>query len=250
MTEGAWAQSCPRTHVNQGSCSLRARCGTECGGNDYTPASHGEPRYAPEPAHVHTSDDASQICLHLVMNKVATNTAGQSERHACRRGPTSPLLPAYPKDRGRSSGSSQCRHFWLLEDISRYRQRTARDRYVTHDPSPFMPLSSAACSRLLSAPKPCAGKKESACGCAGVYSAHAALELYADVFDRAGALDKLEAFCSLNGANFYGLQPNSHRVTLERAPWQVPDTLPFGDSLVVPFGAGDTLPWRKREGQA
>lgn len=82
------------------------------------------------------------------------------------------------------------------------------------------------------------GKKEAACGCAGVFSAHSAIELYAEAFDKAGALDKLEAFASENGANFYGLEQNQHTITLEEREWTVPDSIPFGSTVVVPFGAG------------
>ncbi len=85
--------------------------------------------------------------------------------------------------------------------------------------------------------------KESACGCAGVYSAHAALELYAQVFESAGALDRLEGFASLHGASFYGLPRNRAKVTLERKPQQIPATYPFAGEELVPFGAGGTLDW-------
>lgn len=88
-------------------------------------------------------------------------------------------------------------------------------------------------------------KKETACGCAGCYSAWSALELYAQVFDELGALDKLEAFASEHGPNFYGLPLNPGTVTLVREPWQLPDLieLPGGDSI-VPFQAGQTINWR------
>jgi dihydroorotase len=93
-----------------------------------------------------------------------------------------------------------------------------------------------------SAPHP-RGAKESACGCAGIYSAHTALELYAEVFDAAGRLDKLEAFASLNGADFYELPRNTDRVRLERREKPVPKTLPMGDETVVPFRAGHSVAW-------
>lgn len=88
------------------------------------------------------------------------------------------------------------------------------------------------------------GAKESACGCAGIYSAHAAIELYAEAFEAAGALDRLEAFASHNGPDFYGLPRNSKRITLVRKPWQVPDSYPFGEQTVIPMAAGETLQWR------
>jgi len=86
--------------------------------------------------------------------------------------------------------------------------------------------------------------KESACGCAGVYSAHNAIELYAEVFEAAGCLEKLEAFASHNGADFYGLPGNRNTITLEKKDWTVPLTLPFGDDEVVPFRAGETCRWK------
>ena len=88
------------------------------------------------------------------------------------------------------------------------------------------------------------GAKESACGCAGVFSAHGTIELYAEVFDQVGALDKLERFASKNGPAFYGLSPNVDTITLVKEPWGVPDSYPFGDSLVRPFRAGGKISWR------
>lgn len=86
--------------------------------------------------------------------------------------------------------------------------------------------------------------KESDCGCAGCYSAPAALELYASTFEAAGALDRLEGFASLHGADFYGLPRNAGTVSLRRERWTVPDSYPFGDSVVKPLAAGETLSWR------
>lgn len=89
------------------------------------------------------------------------------------------------------------------------------------------------------------GAKESACGCAGCYTAHAGIELYAEVFDRAGALDRLEAFASLNGPAFYRLAPNPGRITLEKSTWVVPADYPYlDDDPLVPLRAGETVAWR------
>ncbi len=85
--------------------------------------------------------------------------------------------------------------------------------------------------------------KESACGCAGIYTAHAALELYAEIFADAGALDRLEGFASHFGADFYGLPRNTGTVCLERGPLQVPQTVSFGVGEGVPFRAGMTVDW-------
>jgi dihydroorotase len=89
--------------------------------------------------------------------------------------------------------------------------------------------------------------KESPCGCAGIYTGHAALELYVEVFEQAGALNKLEAFASFFGADFYGLPRNRETITLIKESWQVPEEIPFGDEKLVPFRAGKTLGWSIRE---
>jgi dihydroorotase len=86
--------------------------------------------------------------------------------------------------------------------------------------------------------------KEAACGCAGVYTAHAAIELYAEVFAAHDALHRLEAFASCNGAAFYGLPRNSGTLTLETAPWRVPAEVRFGDETLVPFRADAEVAWR------
>ena len=89
------------------------------------------------------------------------------------------------------------------------------------------------------------GAKESACGCAGCYTAHAALELYAEAFEAAGALDRLEAFASFNGPDFYRLPRNSGTVTLEKLSWQTPETFPYvGGDTLLPLRAGETLTWK------
>jgi dihydroorotase len=91
-------------------------------------------------------------------------------------------------------------------------------------------------------------KKEAACGCAGCYSAFSALELYTTVFEQAGALDKLEAFASFYGPDFYGLARNTDTVTLVKKDWQLPTTLPFAGTDITPLLAGDTLPWQIQAG--
>jgi dihydroorotase len=86
--------------------------------------------------------------------------------------------------------------------------------------------------------------KESACGCAGCYTAHAALELYAEAFEAAGALDRLEAFASFHGPDFYGLPRNGDKVTLAREAWTVPAEYAIGPQSIVPVNAGATMRWR------
>jgi dihydroorotase len=94
-----------------------------------------------------------------------------------------------------------------------------------------------------SAPHPRTAK-ESACGCAGIYTAHAALELYATAFDQAGRLENLEAFASLNGPAFYGLPAATETITLERSTWRVPEVYGLGQGTVVPMWAGQEIAWR------
>src|SRR5581483_12023180 len=101
---------------------------------------------------------------------------------------------------------------------------------VSADPRFFLGTDSAPHAR---------SAKETACGCAGMFSAHAALELYAEVFEAAGALDKLQGFASEFGPAFYRLPRNETTVTLTREPWQVPASYPFGEEEVVPMRAGE-----------
>ena len=88
------------------------------------------------------------------------------------------------------------------------------------------------------------GAKESACGCAGSYTAHAAIELYTEVFEAVGALDKLEGFASFHGPDFYGLPRHQDQITLVKKPWDVPASYPFGDQTVVPVRAGEQIQWQ------
>ncbi|MBU2704725.1 dihydroorotase [Zooshikella marina] len=127
-------------------------------------------------------------------------------------------------------------HFYCLPILKR-RQHQERLRTVATSGNSkfFMGTDSAPHSQQ---------RKENACGCAGCYSAFAALELYAEVFEEMGALDKLEAFSSFNGADFYGLNRNTDTITLVKQPWQVPETLAFGSDRVVPLRAGEMINWR------
>ena len=86
--------------------------------------------------------------------------------------------------------------------------------------------------------------KEHATGCAGCYTAHAAIEMYAEAFDQAGALDKLEGFASFHGPDFYGLPRNTTQVTLQRESWTLPESLPFGQTSLKPLRAGETVGWQ------
>jgi dihydroorotase len=127
-------------------------------------------------------------------------------------------------------------HLYCLPVLKRERDRVALiDAVAGGDPRFFLGTDSAPHAR---------NTKEAACGCAGIYSAHAALELYAEVFEQAGALHRLEAFASEFGPRFYGLPLNAGTVTLRRQPWTVPATYPFADDTLVPLRAGETLSWR------
>jgi len=127
-------------------------------------------------------------------------------------------------------------HLYCLPILKRStHQQALIDAVTSGHPRFFLGTDSAPHSRHL---------KEHPCGCAGCFTAHAALELYAEVFEQAGALDKLEGFASLHGADFYGLPRNTRRVTLEKAPWSVPADFVFGADRVVPLRAGELLQWR------
>jgi dihydroorotase len=127
-------------------------------------------------------------------------------------------------------------HHYCLPVLKRERHRQALVEVATGgDPSFFLGTDSA--------PHP-KHAKESDCGCAGIFSAHAAIELYAEVFEQAGALDRLEAFASFHGADFYGLPRHTGTVTLEREAWTVPREVDFGGVPGVPLRAGETLAWR------
>jgi dihydroorotase len=86
--------------------------------------------------------------------------------------------------------------------------------------------------------------KENDCGCAGCYTAHAAVEMYAEVFEQAGALDRLEGFASFHGADYYGLPRNTRQITLRREAWQVPASVGFGEHRLVPLRAGENINWK------
>jgi dihydroorotase len=88
------------------------------------------------------------------------------------------------------------------------------------------------------------GSKENACGCAGMFTAHAAIELYAEAFESAGRLERLEAFASHFGADFYGLPRHAETITLLKEPWAPPAAYEFGDGALVPYRAGESVAWR------
>jgi len=127
-------------------------------------------------------------------------------------------------------------HAFCLPVLKRERHRQALVEAATSDDASFfLGTDSAPHAR---------GRKESDCGCAGIYTAHAALELYAEAFEDAGALDKLESFASMRGPDFYGLPRNEGKVSLIREEQEIAAELPYGDEVLVPMRAGETTRWR------
>jgi dihydroorotase len=127
-------------------------------------------------------------------------------------------------------------HYYCLPILKRHEDQNALRKAATSGhPRFFLGTDSAPHTK---------NSKTSCCGCAGIYTAHAAIELYAEVFEAENALDKLEAFASIHGATFYGLPINQTKITLEKTPWQVPEHLPFGKEALIPLRAGETIHWK------
>jgi dihydroorotase len=127
-------------------------------------------------------------------------------------------------------------HHYCLPVLKRERDREALLQAATSgDPKFFLGTDSA--------PHPVEAK-ETACGCAGIYTAHAAIELYAEAFEQKGRLDKLEGFASFHGAAFYNLPRNTATLSLRRDPWRIPARLPFAEHELVPFRAGELCQWK------
>ena len=133
-------------------------------------------------------------------------------------------------------------HFYCLPILKRNTHQVALlDAATSGNPKFFLGTDSAPHAKHV---------KEAACGCAGCYTAHAAIELYAEAFEQRNALDKLEGFASCHGPDFYGLPRNTDRITLVREDWVGPTELPLGEQVVIPLRAGEKLRWRLLEGQA
>lgn len=127
-------------------------------------------------------------------------------------------------------------HYYCLPVLKRRSHQEALIAAATSDNPKFFLGTDSAPHALAT--------KETACGCAGIYTAHAALELYTEIFESQNALNKLEAFASHYAADFYGLPRNQETITLVKKPWQLPAQLPFGQEQLVPFKAGETLQWK------
>jgi dihydroorotase len=130
-------------------------------------------------------------------------------------------------------------HLYCLPIAKREKHRLALRRAATSGKAKFFLGTD-------SAPHP-AADKENACGCAGIFTAPAALEIYTQVFAEDGALDRLENFAALNGPRFYGLAPNERRITLRRRSWRIPPRIAVGDMAIVPFLAGEEVAWALEE---
>ena len=127
-------------------------------------------------------------------------------------------------------------HYYCLPILKRERDRLAlQAAAVSGSPRFFLGTDSAPHERAT---------KENACGCAGMFTAHAALELYAEAFEQAGRLDRLEGFASHHGADFYGLPRHEEVITLIKEPWVSPVTYDFGNGALVPYRSGETVSWR------
>lgn len=131
-------------------------------------------------------------------------------------------------------------HYYCLPVLKRETHRQALVQAATSGSAKFFLGTD-------SAPHP-AHLKEHATGCAGCYTAHAAIEMYAEAFDNAGALDQLEAFASFNGPDFYNLPRNTGTITLRKESWTPPEAFAFGDAELKPLRAGEALPWRMVNG--
>tara|TARA_R110001599_G_scaffold353714_1_gene595757 strand:+ start:9687 stop:10733 length:1047 start_codon:yes stop_codon:yes gene_type:complete len=130
-------------------------------------------------------------------------------------------------------------HYFCLPILKRnIHQRALLEAATSGDPQFFLGTDSAPHTT---------GNKETSCGCAGVYTAHAAIELYAEVFEQMGALGALQDFASHFGPDFYRLPRNSDTITLHKDAWQVPDQLPLGRDVLTPLRAGETVSWRVTE---
>jgi dihydroorotase len=174
--------------------------------------------------------------LRIVVEHATTREAVQFVRDA-RQGVAATLTPQHLLwSRNALFAGGLRPHAYCLPILKREEHRQALVAAATSgDPRFFLGTDSAPHSRHA---------KEAACCGAGCYSAPLALELYAQIFEAAGALDRLEAFASEHGARFYGLPLNQGTIALVRSPWTVPETLPFGADTVVPLRAGETMAWR------
>ena len=174
--------------------------------------------------------------LKIVLEHVTTRRAVEFVRGA-RPGVAATITPQHLlHNRGAIFAGGIRPHYYCLPLLKREEDRQALVAAATSgNPRFFLGTDSAPHER---------GAKLAACGCAGMFTAHAAIELYAEVFEDAGALDRLEGFASRFGAEFYGLRPHQERISLIREEWTPPPQYDFGGGHVVPYRAGEPVRWR------
>ena len=174
--------------------------------------------------------------LKIVMEHITTQEAAQFVAQA--DGPTAATITAHHLlfNRNALFLGGMRPHYYCLPVLKRETHRLALVKAATSGSARFFLGTD-------SAPHP-AHLKEHASGCAGCYTALSAMEMYAQAFEDAGAMDKLEGFASFHGPDFYGLPRNTGRITLARQAWTLPETLPFGDAAIKPLCGGETLAWR------
>jgi dihydroorotase len=179
--------------------------------------------------------------LRIVFEHITTRAATQFVLGS-RRGIAATLTPQHLlMNRNAIFAGGVRPHHYCLPVLKREADREALLAVAASgDPRFFLGTDSAPHAR---------GAKETACGCAGIFSAHGAIELYAEAFEAAGALQRLEAFASEHGADFYRLPRNEGHLTLVKAPWEVPRSYPFGAEELVPLRAGEHIGWRLSETQ-
>ncbi|MDE2304183.1 MAG: dihydroorotase [Gammaproteobacteria bacterium] len=173
--------------------------------------------------------------LKIVLEHITTRHAVEFLR-AARPGVAATITPQHLlHNRGALFAGGLRPHFYCLPILKREEDRLALVEAATSgDPRFFLGTDSAPHAR---------SAKESSCGCAGMFTAHAAVELYAEAFEDAGRLERLADFAGRFGAQFYGLAPHRETITLVRRPWTVPDSYGFGEDALVPYRAGETIRW-------
>jgi dihydroorotase len=174
--------------------------------------------------------------LRVVLEHITTSRAVEFVRTA-REGIAATVTPQHllMNRNALFAGGIRPHHYCLPVLKSEAHRRAVLEAVASGSPRFFLGTDSAPHGRLA---------KEAACGCAGIFSAHAGIELYAEAFDSAGALAKLEAFASHYGPDFYGLPRNTATVTLTREPWRVPERYAYGSDELVPLRAGEHIAWR------
>jgi len=174
--------------------------------------------------------------LRIVFEHVTTRRAVEFVRSA-RPGIAATITPQHllMNRNALFAGGVRPHHYCLPLLKSESDRRALIEAAVSGDPRFFLGTDSAPHARAA---------KEAACGCAGVFSAHAGLELYAEAFEQAGALPALQGFASEFGADFYRLPRNTEFITLHKEPWTVPASYPFGRETLVPLRAGESVAWR------